>query len=108
MRKLFTRAVCVSTPAMRAVCQSNAGLERLRSVSSVTGVALLTPRVTVDVVAPELPEPGLVARGELQSVQPLCGLPEVQVGHQKARRPAVLGGERLAPVRERDHALATH
>src|SRR4051812_36180512 len=62
---------------------------------SVTGVPLLPERVAVHVIAAQLPETGLVARRELQSVDPLGRLPEVQVGDEQAGGPPVLRGERL-------------
>ena len=78
--------------------------------ASVGVIALLAPRISVHVIAAQLPEAGLVALGELQSVHPLRRLPEVEVRHQQARGAAVIGLERLAcrsarrssPCRRRD------
>src|SRR4051812_21041274 len=65
-----------------------------RGPSSVTLVALLAPGVAAVVVAVLLPEPGAVPRAQRDPADPLGALPEVQVRHQHARRPAVLGRQR--------------
>ena len=54
---------------------------------SVIGVALLAPRIAIDVIAAQFPELRLVTRCELQRVHPFGGLPEVKVRNQKTRRP---------------------
>ena len=49
-------------------------------------------------IAPQFPEPGLVALVELQRIDPLGRLPEVEVGDDAARRAAlsaVLGAAML-------------
>src|SRR3954469_15958219 len=74
--------------------------------ASVAPVALLTPGVPVVVVAEPLPEAHLVARHHLDAAHPLGALPEVEVGHEQARRAAVLGLERLAVELERHPGLA--
>src|SRR5688572_21773826 len=61
-------------------------------------VALLFERVAADVIAVHLPEAGLLLGEELHTAHPLGALPEVQVGHNKTDRPAVLLHERLAVV----------
>ena len=54
----------------------------------------------------DLPEPWLVVFHEAQAPDPLGGLPEIEVRHQQARRPPVLGRERLAVVLPDDQRLA--
>src|SRR5690349_1232403 len=51
---------------------------------SVTPVTLLAPGVAVVVVAQRLPEAWLVRQPEVDALDPLGGLPEVQVRHQEA------------------------
>src|SRR3954470_14514809 len=72
----------------------------------VAPVALLFPRVAAVVVAVGLPEAGLVVVEELDAAHPLGALPEVEMRHQQARRPAVLGLERLVAVAVCDPRLA--
>src|SRR4051812_27222682 len=92
--KLLMRGVRGTIPATTAFCHGETGG---RSTStSVVRVALLAPWVAVHVVAAQLPEAGLVPRGELQPLQPLGRLPEVEVRHEQPRRPAVVGLERPA------------
>src|SRR5690349_24008281 len=62
--------------------------------SGVAAITLLTPRVTIVVVAERLPKSPLVVFHETQLTHPLGALPEVEVGQQQARGPAVLGRER--------------
>src|SRR6185312_15214946 len=57
--------------------------------SRVPAVPLLTPRVTVVVIAERFPEAGLVLLQEPQLPHPLCAFPEVQVRHEEARGAAV-------------------
>src|SRR5215217_4699392 len=73
----------------------------------VSPVALLAPGVAVVVVAQGLPEAGDVVGSELQSPDPLGTLPEVQVRHQQARRPAVLWLKGFAFVGVAHPSLAT-
>src|SRR3954451_5966611 len=56
---------------------------------SVSRVALFEPRVAAVVIAKRLPEPGLILVDEAQATDPLRALPEVEVGHDEARRTAV-------------------
>src|SRR6267142_3964526 len=69
-----------------------------RAARSVAGVPLFFPRVTVVVVAVALPESGRVVLPELDAAHPLRALPEVEVGDEQPRRPAVLRVERLVLV----------
>src|SRR5207253_4869283 len=68
-------------------------------------VALFAPGVAAHVVAVLLPETGTVAVHELEPAEPLGALPEVQVGHEQAQRPAVLGRDRLAIAHVDQHVL---
>src|SRR5437879_1259152 len=86
-----------------AFCHRTAGATA--SATSVIGVPLLPPRVAVDVIAAQLPEPGLVAPGELEALHPLGRLPEVEVRDQQSRRTPMVGLERSAVVAERHHGL---
>src|SRR5687767_11109703 len=70
--------------------------------TSIAVIALLTPGVSVDVVAEGLPEARLVVFHEAEPADPLCRLPEVEVRHQETRRAAVLRCQRLA-VEPRHH-----
>src|SRR5262249_61796452 len=74
---------------------------------SITVIALLTPGVSVDVVAEGLPEARLVVLHEPQPADPLRRFPEVEVRDQKTRRAAVLWRQRLAVEPGRHQALAT-
>src|SRR5262245_12789049 len=89
---VFTRGVSSRMETTVAGCQA----EALGTL--ITVVPLFPPGVTVAVVPVQLPEPGLVDLHEAQTPYPLGGLPEIEVRHQKARRPAMLGRERLAVV----------
>src|SRR5437879_11633897 len=71
-------------------------------------VPLLGPWVAAHVISVLLPEPGHVIRQELEPAHPLRALPEVQVRHQQARRPAVLGGEPLAADRKSTRLNSSH
>src|SRR5215213_5412872 len=76
-----------------------------RRAASVTGVALFEPLIATVVVAERLPEPRLVAILDPDAADPLRALPEVPRRHDETCRPAMLGGERLAVVLERDEGL---
>src|SRR6476659_2686336 len=80
-------------PRERRACLS--GLE-LGARAFLVAVPLLGERLRMDVVAPPLPEPAGVLRGELETGQPLRALPRVALGHDQPQRPAVLGGQVLA------------
>src|SRR4051812_40216233 len=74
--------------------------------ASVAPEALLTPGVSVVVVAEGLPEAHLVALHDREAPYPLGALPEVEVRHEQPRRTAVLGLERAAVEVVRDPCLA--
>src|SRR5262245_8045365 len=74
--------------------------------ASVAVIALLTPGVSVDVVAEGLPEARLIVLHEAQPADPLSRLPEVEVRDQETRRAAVLRRQRLAIEPGRYQALA--
>src|SRR5262249_12768414 len=61
-----------------------------------SAIALLLPGVALVVIATLLPEAGLVARDELDALQPLRALPEIELGHDRAHRAAMLAGQGLA------------
>ncbi len=42
---------------------------------------MFAPGVTIDVIAPQFPKPGLIAFEKLKSVDPFCGFPEVEMRH---------------------------
>ena len=69
-----------------------------RSAGSVTPISLLTPRITVVVVAGALPEALLILAQQLDFPHPLRALPQVQVRYEQPGWPAVLGRQRLAVV----------
>src|SRR5262245_53054812 len=64
-------------------------------------VAFLAPGIASHVVTVLLPEAGIVLLQQLEPAHPLGALPEVEVRHQKADRPAVLRGQWLAVVAQR-------
>ena len=68
--------------------------------------ALLAPRVTIDVMAAQLPEARLVLLRKLQAAHPFARLPEIEMRHQQPCRPAMVGLKRLPLIVERDHGLA--
>src|SRR4051812_1080079 len=67
--------------------------------ASVAPEALLTPGISVVVVAEGLPEAHLVALHDLEPADPLGALPEVDVRNQQPRAPTVLGLEPAIVVR---------
>src|SRR5262245_45789551 len=91
---VFTRCVSSRMDTTIAGCQpDDRGILAL-----VTVVPLFAPRIAVAVVTIHLPESRLVVVHEAQAPDPLGGLPEIEMRHQEARGPAVLGCERLAVV----------
>src|SRR5262245_56859858 len=64
--------------------------------ASIAVIALLTPGVSVDVVAEGFPEAWFVVLHEPQPADPLRRLPEVEVRNQETRRATVLWRQRLA------------
>jgi hypothetical protein len=82
-RALFSsgeRTVGVSSRNMATSPAANPG-ERLPP-SLVACVALLPPRVPVDVITKGLPEAGLIRPHEDETAHPLCTLPEIEMRHQ--------------------------
>src|SRR5215510_11118970 len=73
---------------------------------SISVIALLTPGVSVDVVAERLPEARLVLLHEPQPADPLRRFPEVEVRDQESRWAAMLRRQRFAVELGRDQALA--
>src|SRR3990172_4503067 len=61
----------------------------------VPPVALLLERVAVHVVSVALPEAGRVVVEQVETADPLHGLPEVEVGHHQPQRPSVIAFELL-------------
>src|SRR5688572_11784161 len=74
--------------------------------SRVPGVSLLAPGVAVHVVAERFPEARLVRWHVAQLAHPFGAFPEIEVGHEEARRSAVFRRERRALIYEGDHALS--
>src|SRR5260370_13219356 len=72
------------------------GAHLLHGARLLVGVALVLPGVGMHVVAVDFPEAGRVDVEELEATQPLCALPEVELGHDQAEGPAVVGREVLA------------
>src|ERR1700675_3792387 len=108
-RKLFTRGVAVAMAAMVASCQRSLGSPAREGGVSVTGEALLAPRVAIDVIAAQLPEARLLLPRKLQAAHPFRRLPEIEMRHQQPGRPAMVGLKRLPRIVERverDHGLA--
>src|SRR5512145_924397 len=101
-KKLLIRGVC-GTIAVTAAGRHSSFAAAACDTASVSRVTLLLPGIAVHVVAAQLPEPRLVALGELQAVQPLRRLPEIEMRDEQAGGTAVLGRDRLALVRDRDH-----
>src|SRR5262245_8337763 len=97
---LSTTSACRQT---RRLAPARAG----GGAASIAIIALLTPGISVDMVAERLPEAGLVVLYEPQPTDPLRRLPEVEVRDQQTRRAAVLWRERLAVEPGRHQALAT-
>src|SRR5688572_9700072 len=107
-----SRMTVVTTPARStrtltrsALAQPAGGLgtHLLHGARLLVGVTLLRPRVGVHVVAVLLPEAGRVDVQELEGAQPLARLPEVELGQYEPHGAAVVGLERLAVVRQRQH-----
>jgi len=73
---------------------------RSRPPRSVAGVPLFLPRISVEVVAVRLPDPGSSSSRSSRPAHPLRALPEVQMRDKQARGPPVLGVEGLAVVGE--------
>src|SRR3990170_416534 len=92
-----TRAVSSRRAVTVATCQFRAAIRRARSgCPSIAAVALFKPRVAAIVVAETFPEAWLVALEQAQAAHPLGALPEIQMGHDQPRRPAMLGRQRTA------------
>src|SRR3954468_13815015 len=73
---------------------------------SVTVIALLAPRIAVDVITILFPEAWNFAVEKLDAPHPLRALPKIQVGHEKPRRPAMLRIEGFTVEFGRNHRLA--
>src|ERR1700761_8999175 len=98
------RGVRAMISATIAVCQrvGDSG----PAESSVICVSLLAPGIAVHMIAAKFPEPGLVAFGELQAIQPFSGLPEIQMRHQHPCRAAMIFRERATGITRRNHCLS--
>src|SRR5882672_9624870 len=105
-KKLLTVGVLGSIATTVAGCQTSFTGCAAPSATSISGIALLLPGIPVYVIAAQLPEPGLVAFGELQGLDPLRRLPEIEVRYQQARGTTMLGRDGLAVVCDRDHSAA--
>src|SRR5579864_1606992 len=69
---------------------------------SLLAEPLFLPWIAVHVVAVALPETGLIVIQKFDACYPLRALPGVELRHDQSRGTAVLGGNRLAVVQERD------
>src|SRR5262247_1649145 len=96
----------LSTTSACRQARRRAGASAGGGAASIAVIALLTPGVTVDVVAERLPEARLVVFHEAQPANPLRRLPEVEVRDQETRRAAVLRCQRLAVEPSRHQGLA--
>src|SRR5262245_33568112 len=108
-KKLLIRGVRGTTAITLVDCQrSRPAAPRPSDTTgaSISGIALLLPGIAVDVIAAQLPEAGLVALGELESVEPLGGLPEVKVRNQQPGGPTMLARDGSALVCHRYHGAA--
>src|SRR5687768_16843097 len=89
---VFTRRVSSRIETTLAACQGDA------FGTLVTVLPLFPPWVTVGVVSVHLPESWFVVLHESKPAHPFSGLPEIEMWDQQARRPAMLGCQRLAIV----------
>src|SRR5262245_60635263 len=103
---VVARCVSATLSATSACRQARRRAPASASGASVAVVALLTPGVSVDVVAEGFPKARLVVLHEPQPADPFRRLPEVEVRDQETRRAAVLWRQRLAVEAGRYQALA--
>src|SRR4051812_1513614 len=89
-----TRAVSAITSRTSAVIHCRR-FGRAAGSASIAGIALLKPRIAIDVITELFPEAGPVIAGEFQAAHPFGALPEIQMRHQQPSRTAMFGGERL-------------
>src|SRR5262249_4809647 len=79
-----------------------------RLATSVAPVALLPPRISIDVVAEALPEPGDLLVHELDPPDPFRALPQIEMRNEEAGRAAMLCLE-IRPVESKsDPGLTVH
>src|SRR3954462_8599411 len=76
-KKLLIAGVLVAISTIAQLCHRAVAV-----IASVIRISLLIARIAVHVVPPQLPEAGLVALRELQTVHPLRRLPEVEMRHE--------------------------
>src|SRR4051812_29602447 len=106
VRALGVSVMTSTTVASRqAILGTRDGTELPRG-SPVTSVSLLTPRVSIVVIAKRFPESGPVVLHETQLPHPLRAFPEIEMRYQEARGAAVLGRERRTIVVHRHPCLA--
>src|SRR5262245_4639263 len=84
--------------------------KRLQSATAqpdhvVAALPFLAPGIASHVLTVLRPEAWIVLLQQLEPAHPLGALPEVEVRHQKADRPAVLRGQWLAVVAQRQEIL---
>src|SRR3954470_22765134 len=72
---------------------------------SVTGIALLGPRVASVVVTAGFPETGRIAAEDFDALQPLRAFPEIQMRHYQPHRAAVLRLQRRARPAMREQGV---
>src|SRR5665213_1294032 len=103
-KKLLTAGVSSTILATVASCQTSLA-PGTASIGSIPREPLLFPGVTVDVVPAQLPEAGFIALRELQRVDPLRGLPEIEMRDEQPGGAAMIWGNWLPLVARRHHAL---
>src|SRR4029077_4717603 len=99
---LLTRGVSTTISRTLARCQAS----RREGTASITVIALLLPRIAVDVIAERLPEARLICVHETNPLHPLGAFPEIKMRHEQPGRTAVRRKDRQALVSGRDHGLA--
>src|SRR5262249_43216243 len=99
-------ATCSITSACRQT-RRRAPARGGAGAASIAVIPLLTPGISVDVIAERLPEARLVLLHEPQPADPLRRLPEIEVRDQEARWAAVLRRQGLAVEPGRHQAFAT-
>src|SRR3546814_2960221 len=82
------------------------GQDAGRAPPSYSRVALLAPRVTINVIPAQLPEARRVAFGKLERVYPFGRLPEIQVWDEESCWATMVAWKRLPLVVQSDHGLS--
>src|SRR5579883_136163 len=91
------RLACGAAPALTAsispgpTVKNSAARRRVKR----SAIALLRPGIAMVVVSPLFPEARAVGGDEFDAPDPFGALPEIELRHDRAHRPAMLAGERL-------------